>query len=140
MGKWRMENGNMENGKINLSMFQSFNLSMFQSFNLSMFQSFNLSMFQSFNLSMFQSFYTACILTPIFCNFVTISSYPLAMISSFMIFVVHCAMIQARTIAPPHLRSVEETYPPLNLFGPMTIASCGLRISILAHRFSNSVR
>lgn len=67
--------------------------------------------------------YTALILTQMLCSLATMSSYPLAMISSFMTLVVPLAMIHASTIAPPHLRSVEETYPPLSFVGQMTIAS-----------------
>gem|GEM_PF-2676077 len=62
------------------------------------------------------------ICTPIEVSLLTISSYPLAIISSFMILVVHWAMIHASTIAHPHLRSVEVTYPHLNGVGPIMIA------------------
>gem|GEM_PF-3419587 len=60
--------------------------------------------------------------------------------SSLVIYVVHSAIIHAKTIAPPHLKSVLETYHHFNFVGHITKAWCGFKISIFAHKFSNSFK
>jgi len=76
----------------------------------------------------------------IFFSLFSISSYPLKIISSFIICVVPRAIIHASIIAPPLLKSVVDTYPHLKWDGPTIIAWWGLSISILAPKFSSSLR
>ena len=67
-------------------------------------------------------------------------SYHLNMISSLVIYVVHSAIIPAKTIDHQPLRSVVATYHPCSFFGQTIIAVCGLNISISAHRLVSSLR